>query len=474
MAEVAHATRRGRARRAAGRARGPRSRGPGADRLHLGHHRRGARRAAAGSATSAARRSRPSTGSGREEGDLVWCTAASGWSKSARNAFLAPWLRGAAALLHDGRFDPAERLEIAEREGVTVLCQAPTEYRMLAKRTELRPVDGLRRMVSAGEALNPEVIDAFHEATGLWIGDGYGQTETGAVTGMRPGDEAAPRIDGPPAARARDAGRGRGASAQGTPPPRPSSAAISTASRSPSEWWPTGDLVETDDDGFLTHVGRADDLISSAGYRIGPVEVESALVSHPAVAEAAAVAAPDEERGSVVRAIVVLRDGEPGRRARRRAPGALQAGHGSLQVPADRRVRRRAAEDLVGEDQARGAARRREPDRAHTRAARGRPSRASSSSPTSGCSRSGRRCRCCPSTSPRSSTAPTSRSGSSAARLRSQGSSAVRSRATSPTRAGGGRRSCVGTLLAAVAGVLLFVPLGIAGLLALALLPRRR
>jgi acyl-coenzyme A synthetase/AMP-(fatty) acid ligase len=247
---------------------------------------------------------------GAGEGDLAWCTTASGWSKSARNAFVAPWLRGAAALLHDGRFDPAERLEIAEREGVTVLCQAPTEYRMLAKRTELRPVRGMKRMVSAGEALNAEVIEAFREATGLWIGDGYGQTETGAIAGMRPDDE------------------GR-AGSMGRPLP-----GIETrieegelqllASSSPTffsryldgepfagEWWPTGDLVTEDEDGYLTHVGRADDLISSAGYRIGPVEVESALLSHPAVAEAAAVAAPDAERGSVVRAIVVLRDGEP-------------------------------------------------------------------------------------------------------------------------------------------------------------------
>ena len=85
-------------------------------------------------------------------GDLVWCTAASGWSKSARNAFIAPWLRGAAALLHDARFDPAERLELLEREGVNVLCMAPTEYRVIAKRATLRPVASLRGLVAAGEA----------------------------------------------------------------------------------------------------------------------------------------------------------------------------------------------------------------------------------------------------------------------------------------------------------------------------------
>jgi acyl-coenzyme A synthetase/AMP-(fatty) acid ligase len=247
---------------------------------------------------------------GAKEGDLTWCTAASGWSKSARNAFVAPWLRGAAALLHDGRFDPDERLEIAGREGVTVLCQAPTEYRMLAKRTELRPVSSLRRMVSAGEALNAEVIEAFHEATGLWIGDGYGQTETGAIAGMRPDDEGRAGSMGRPLpgieTRVED----------GELQLRPSSSPTFFSRYLDGEpfaehWWRTGDLVTEDGDGYLTHVGRADDLITSAGYRIGPVEVESALLSHPAVAEAAVVAAPDPERGSVVRAIIVLRDGEP-------------------------------------------------------------------------------------------------------------------------------------------------------------------
>ena len=101
---------------------------------------------------------------GSRPGELVWCTTATGWSKSARNVFLAPWLTGAAAVIHNGRFEPGERLLIAESLGVNVLCQAPTEYRMLAKRSELRPVDSLRRMVSAGEPLETETIAAFAEA----------------------------------------------------------------------------------------------------------------------------------------------------------------------------------------------------------------------------------------------------------------------------------------------------------------------
>ena len=93
-------------------------------------------------------------------GDLVWCTAASGWSKSARNVFIAPWIRGAAALLHDARFDPHERLELVEREPSHVLCMAPTEYRVIAKRAEPRAVPGLRGLVAAGEALDPAVLGA--------------------------------------------------------------------------------------------------------------------------------------------------------------------------------------------------------------------------------------------------------------------------------------------------------------------------
>jgi acetyl-CoA synthetase len=249
---------------------------------------------------------------GARKGELAWCTAAPGWSKSTRNVFIAPWLRGAAALIHDARFDPEERLELIEREGVNVLCQAPTEYRILAKRAELRPVASLRRVISAGEPLNPEVIGAFREAMGMGIGDGYGQTETGAITGMRPDDDD-PAHDGSmgrplPGIEARVVN----GELQVKPETVPSFFSHYLGEEPfDGEWWPTGDHVRQDEDGYLWFEGRDDDIIVSAGYRIGPFEVESALVSHPAVAEAAAVAAPDEERGSVVRAVVVLAKGNP-------------------------------------------------------------------------------------------------------------------------------------------------------------------
>ncbi len=247
---------------------------------------------------------------GARNGELVWCTTATGWSKSARNVFLAPWLCGATAMLVDGRFEPAQRLELIDRERVNVVCQAPTEYRALAKRVELRPLPSVRRMVSAGEALNPEVIAAWRGGAGLEISDGYGQTETGHLTGNLIGD------------RIRDGSMGR---------PLPGfelrvnddTLEVRVASCPTffgryldgegfdAEWWSTGDVVREDGDGYLWYEGRGDDLILSAGYRIGPFEVESALMTHPAVAEAAAVPEPDPERGSVVRAVVVPRGREP-------------------------------------------------------------------------------------------------------------------------------------------------------------------
>jgi acetyl-CoA synthetase len=244
-------------------------------------------------------------------GDLVWCTATTGWSKSARNAFIAPWINGAAALLHDARFDPAERLHIAKREQVNVLCMAPTEYRVIAKRTTIDPVPSLRSLVAAGEALNPEVIHTFEDATGLQIRDGYGQTETGQLTANPPDQPARPGSMGKPLPGV-ELTTEDGELVLEDPRTDPTFFVAYLEDHEPApahEPWRTGDRVHQDDDGYLYFESRDDDIIISAGYRIGPFEVESALVSHAAVAEAAVVAAPDDERGSVVRAVVVVRDG---------------------------------------------------------------------------------------------------------------------------------------------------------------------
>ncbi|MDQ6811591.1 MAG: AMP-binding protein, partial [Actinomycetota bacterium] len=254
---------------------------------------------------------------GARPGELVWCTAASGWSKSARNVFIAPWLSGAGAVLHDARFDPRERLELLERERVSLLCMAPTEYRVIAKGQTLPALQNLRGLVAAGEALNPEVLSAWAQATGLEIRDGYGQTETGQMTGTPLGANARPGSMGralPGMSLSVAAGELVANPATiptfflgylGEDVRRDERGGWSVEDRGGGGTWRTGDLVVQDEDGWFHFQARNDDVIVSAGYRIGPFEVESALVAHPAVAEAAAVAAPDEERGALVRAVVV-------------------------------------------------------------------------------------------------------------------------------------------------------------------------
>jgi acyl-coenzyme A synthetase/AMP-(fatty) acid ligase len=247
-----------------------------------------------------------------KKNDLVWVTTATGWSKSARNVFVAPWLTGAAALICDARFDPVERLALCEREGVTVLCQAPTEYRMLAAKGDLRPMPSLRRAISAGEPLGADMLEAYREAWGVEIADGYGQTETGHISGNHVGLEVRPGSMGKPLPGVEVRIASGELQLRAATSPTFFSGYLGESGGPDlidGEWWATGDLVREDEDGHLFHEGRADDMITSSGYRIGPGEVESALLSHPAVAEAAAVAQPDPERGSVVRAVVVLRDG---------------------------------------------------------------------------------------------------------------------------------------------------------------------
>src|SRR5262249_19837681 len=153
------------------------------------------------------------------------------------------------------------------------LCQAPTEYRMLAKRTALRPLPALRRMVSAGEALEAETVAAFATEMGSEPADGYGQTETGHVSGNLVGEPVRPGSMGRPLP---------GISVRVVAGELQLAAASSPTffsryldgERFEGEWWPTGDLVRQDDDGRLWFEGRSDDVIVSSGYRIGPVEVE--------------------------------------------------------------------------------------------------------------------------------------------------------------------------------------------------------
>jgi acetyl-CoA synthetase len=241
---------------------------------------------------------------GAREGDVVWCTASSGWSKSARNAFVAPWLCGAAGLLHDARFDAAERLAVLAREHVTVLCMSPTEYRLVAKRVPLRTPPSLRRLVAAGEALDPETLARWRDATGLDILDGYGQTETAHLTAP-PGGGARPGSMGRPLPGVRMWIEDGELVVDPATVPTFFRGYLGSPPASRSQPWRTGDRVHQDEDGYLYFESRADDVIISSGYRIGPFEVESVLQAHPAVAEAAVVGMPDPDRGEVVRAVVV-------------------------------------------------------------------------------------------------------------------------------------------------------------------------
>ncbi len=258
-------------------------------------------------------------------GDLVWCTAGTGWAKSIWNVLLGPWSRGSAIVLHEGGFDASERFGLLERLGVTVLCQAPTEFRLMAKLGGLERYDlsRIRHLVSAGEPLNPEVIRSFREAFGLTIYDGYGQTENTLLAGNFPGMEIRPGSMGLPtpghevAVIGDDdgelpAGEEGDVALRGRPPTLFTGywdAPEQTAAVFRGDWYVTGDRASRDEDGYLWFAGRADDVILSAAYRIGPFEVESALLEHEAVAESAVVGKPDADRGEIVKAFVVLRPG---------------------------------------------------------------------------------------------------------------------------------------------------------------------
>jgi acyl-coenzyme A synthetase/AMP-(fatty) acid ligase len=261
-------------------------------------------------------------------GDRVWCTASTGWAKSIWNVLLGPWSAGAEIVLHEGAFDPVERFQLISELGVTVLCQAPTEYRLMAKLDGIgrHDLSRVRHLVSAGEPLNPEVIKVFEEAFSLTIHDGYGQTENTLLVGNFPGMQIRPGSMGlsspghevgviDEAGRELPPGEEGEIALRGRPPslfPEYYRAPEETAACFRDDWYLTGDRATRDDDGYFWFTGRADDVILSAAYRIGPFEVESALLQHAAVAESAVVGKPDADRGQIVKAFVVVRPGHDG------------------------------------------------------------------------------------------------------------------------------------------------------------------
>ena len=245
---------------------------------------------------------------GAEPGDLVWSTAAPGWSKSTRNAFLAPWLAGAKALIHEGRFDARQRLDLICAEQVTVLCMSPTEWRITLADGAPSGLPSLRRLVAAGEPLDADTIAGWRAATGLTIADGYGQTETGHIAGTPPGLTAPPGSAGRPLPGV-DIRLHEG-ELQLDVTTLPTMSLVSDADLIDGRWWATGDLFDQDADGWLFFRSRADDVILSSGYRIDPLEVESALRSHPHVRDCLVAGVPDARRGEIVAALVVLDGGD--------------------------------------------------------------------------------------------------------------------------------------------------------------------
>ncbi len=265
-------------------------------------------------------------------GDMIWALADTGWAKTAWSNFYGPWIQGATVFSMDmrGKFDPGVILKTLERYPISVFCAPATALRLLVRKNLAAcRFAKLRHCVSAGEALNPPVAAAWKAGTGLTICEGYGQTETTCLIGYfralgdiepRPGSmgRAAPGLDITIVDEdARELPPGKtGQIAVRVKPDRPLPLfqeywknPAETAARHAGDFYLTGDTGYRDAAGYFYFVGRADDVINSASYRIGPSEVESALQEHVAVLDSAAIGVPEELRGEIVQAYVVLRPG---------------------------------------------------------------------------------------------------------------------------------------------------------------------
>ncbi|MBV9782267.1 MAG: AMP-binding protein [Acidisphaera sp.] len=252
-------------------------------------------------------------------GDLHLNVSSPGWAKHAWSCFFAPWNAGACVFVaNQPRFDAPGLLDTISGNGVTTLCAPPTVWRMLIQQDLPSWKTSLRELCSAGEPLNPEVIERVATAWGLTIRDGYGQTETTAQVGNPPGQPVKPGSMGRPLPGYRIAlldGEGReveeGALCIALDPPPPAlmrGYQDDTGAMLPVEgaFYRTGDVAARDAEGYLTYIGREDDIFKAADYRISPFELESVLIEHEAVAEAAVVPAPDALRLAVPKAYVGL------------------------------------------------------------------------------------------------------------------------------------------------------------------------
>jgi acetyl-CoA synthetase/medium-chain acyl-CoA synthetase len=262
--------------------------------------------------------------------DIHWNLSDTGWAKAAWSSLLGPWNMGATIFIRKTgkKFSPQTMIETLKKFEITTLCAPPTVYRILVKEIPLKELSfpTVRHFVSAGEPLNPEIIDIWKEATGEYIYNGYGQTETVNTIAMfrfipmRKGAMGLPTPgfivdivddEGRPVKPYED-----GNIAIKIKPERPVGLFVEYIGDEKEmkeafrgEWYYTRDRGYKDEDGYFWFLGREDDIIISSGYRISPFEVESVLIKHPAVKESAVVASPDEIRGEVVKAFIVLKGG---------------------------------------------------------------------------------------------------------------------------------------------------------------------
>lgn len=268
---------------------------------------------------------------GLNHGDVIWCTADTGWSKAGTSILFGPWARGACSLFYDGPFDPQERLKLLERYKVNVYCAPATELARVAEQ-DLSSIDlsALRQTVSAGEAVSPVIAERWQAAAGMPISEAYGQTESLMIVLNYPGETVKPGSMGRPSPGSRieiidGAGNVLPAGEEGdiallTPHPQlmlgywrePERTDNCFVEGPDGRWYVTGDRGLRDGDGYIWYRGRLDDIINSAGYGIGPAEVENVLLDHPDVAECAVIGKPDPARGEIVKAFIVLRDGHKG------------------------------------------------------------------------------------------------------------------------------------------------------------------
>ncbi len=259
-----------------------------------------------------------------EDGDTVWATAAPGWQKWIWSPFLSVLGSGGTGLVYNGKFEPQKYLSLLEKYSVNVLCCTPTEYRIMAKVENLGEykLPHLHSAVSAGEPLNREVIDTFRRHFNIDVRDGYGQTENTLLVGITKGMELKSGSMGKPTPGNRveiinEDGEICSVGEVGDIAVHVETPALfknyykdpeRTAMQFRGDYYITGDKAKRDEDGYFWFEGRGDDIIISSGYTIGPFEVEDALVKHPFVKECAVVASPDEIRGFIVKAFVVLKE----------------------------------------------------------------------------------------------------------------------------------------------------------------------